>query len=308
MKQILILIATVLLPINVLSQNNIDETLKTYFVKFQKGESTINISEKLLTFKEDITVKAVESYTTDSSANKRYADYRLINYLGHHITKSALSKKLVMLLVNGCNDKDAGIVGANLKNLTTFEPDIFDAEMKYILSEMVKKPHSNYQMLIKICGWLEIKDLNYNFRQMLTDKKINARDRWAMRIAMARMGETDMIDYCLQKIKNTKFDDNVIYELVPDMIYTRQKPMFDYLFQIIESDDKNCGSANPDSDVKMVCGFSVIEIIATYIENFPVKIRASGDIDAKDYDKTLLDVRNWIKQNRETYGIKKEGF
>jgi hypothetical protein len=143
---------------------------------------------------------------------------------------------------------------------------------------------------------------------MLTYKKINARDRWSMRIAMARMGEADMIDYCLQKIKNTKFDNNVLYELVPDMIYTRQKPMFDYLLQIIESDDKNCGSGNPDSDVKMVCGFSIIEMIAPYIENFPVKVRASGDIDARDYEKALLDVRNWIKQNRDTYGIKKDGF
>jgi hypothetical protein len=213
-----------------------------------------------------------------------------------------------MLLVNGCKDKDAGITGANLKNLATFDPGVFDAEMKYILSEMVKKPHSHYQMLIKLCGWLEIKDLNYNFRQMLTDKKINARDRWAMRIAMARMGEADMIDYCLQKIKNTKFDDNLLYELVPDMIYTRQKPMFDYLLQVIESDDKNCGSANPDSDVKIVCGFSIIEMIAPYIENFPVKVRASGDIDARDYEKALLDVRNWIKQNRDTYGIKKDRF
>jgi hypothetical protein len=308
MKQILILIVTVLLPINVSSQNNIDETLKTYFVKFQKGESTIDISEKLLTFKEEAVVKALEPLTSDSSANKRYAVYRLINYLGHHITKPALSKKLVAQLVTGCNDKDAGIVGANLKSLTTFESGIFDAEMKYTLSEMVKKPHSHYQMLIKICGWLEIKELNYNFRQMLTDKKINARDRWAMRIAMARMGEADMIDYCLQKIKNTKVDDNVIYELVPDMIYTRQKAMFDALLQIIESDDKNCSSANPDSDVKMVCGFSVIELIAPYIENFPVKVRTSGDLDVKDYDKALLDVRNWIKGNRDTYGIKKTGY
>jgi hypothetical protein len=304
----LIILAMAILPMNVLSQNSLDETLKTYFTKFEKGESTFDVSEKLLTFKEDITVKAVEVYTTDSSSNKRYAVYRLINYLGHHITNPLLNKDLVMSLVNGCNDKDAGIVGANLKNLATFDAGSFDAEMKYILSEMVKKPHSHYQMLIKLCGWLQIKDLNYNFRQMLTDKKINARDRWAMRIAMARMGETDMIDYCLQKIKSTKVNDDVIYELVPDMIYTRQKPMFDYLLQIIESDDKNCGSGNPDSDVKMVCGFSVIEMIAPYIENFPVKVRASGDIDARDYEKALLDVRNWIKLNREIYVIRNKGF
>jgi hypothetical protein len=296
------------LILNKANSQNIDESLKIYFTKFQKGEPTADISEKLLKYKEDDLVKEVERFTTDTSANKRYATYHLINYLGHHITKPAMQRKLVMLLITGCNDKDAGIVGSNLKNLATFKPAVFDSEMKYMLSEMAKKPHSHYQMLIKICGWLEIKDLGYNFRQMLTDKKINSRDRWAMRIAMARMGEADMIDYCLQKIKTTKVNDDVIYDLVPDMIYTRQKPMFDYLLQIIESDEKNCGSANPDSDVKMVCGFHIIELISPYIENFPAKVRASGDLDTRDYDKTLLDVRNWIKQNRETYVIIKEGF
>jgi len=58
----------------------------------------------------------------------------------------------------------------------------------------------------------------------------------------------------------------------------------------------------------MVCGFSVIALIAPYIENFPVKVRTSGDLDVKDYNQALLDVRNWIKQNRDTYRIKREGF
>ena len=308
MKQILILIATVLLPINVLSQNNIDETLKTYFTKYLHGESTGDISGQLLKFDGEKVFKAVEHCTVDSSANKRYAAYKLVNYLGHHFTAPELQSETVKLLITGCNDKDAGIVRSNLNSLATFDAKIFTAEMKYILSEMAKKPHTHYQMVIKICGWLQTTDLIYNFRQMIADQKINIRDRWTMRVAMARMGEADMIDYILQKVKGSKVNDDIVYEIIPDLVYTRQKALFDYMLECIESDEKNCGASNPDSHVKVVCGYRIMEMIAPYIENFPVKIKASGDIDTKDYDKALLDVRNWIKQNRETYGIKKEGF
>src|ERR1035437_9543146 len=101
MKQILILIATVLLPINVLSQNNIDETLQTYFTKYQHGESTGDISGQLLKFDGEKVFKAVEHCTVDSSANKRYAANKLVSYLGHHFATPELQAQTVKLLITG---------------------------------------------------------------------------------------------------------------------------------------------------------------------------------------------------------------
>jgi hypothetical protein len=100
----------------------------------------------------------------------------------------------------------------------------------------------------------------------------------------------------------------MIYDLVPDMIYTRQKSMFDYLFRIIESNEKTCSSPNPDSSTKILCAYNVIGQIAPFIQKFPVEVRASGDLKSNDYEKTLLDVRNWIKENKAKYVIKSDGF
>ena len=136
----------------------------------------------------------------------------------------------------------------------------------------------------------------------------SAQDRWAMRLALARMGEPDMTDYCLARLKKVKVNDDVVYEFIPDLIYTRQKPIFDHLLTLIESDEKNCSSSNPDSDEKIICAYRIIEQIAPYIENFPAKVDVSGELQTNDYAKLLVEVRTWITQNRESYKIVDNNF
>ena len=297
-----------LLTTYALAQSKTDEALRTYYSLWQKGLPTTDVSEIVMKMETDNVFSKLEHFTTDTSEDKRLATYRLIDYIGEKSNDKSVRQRAVRQIIMGCNDRDGGIVGINMKNLTSFSINDFEAESKYQLSEMAKKPMSYYELLIKICGWLNIKDLNYDFHQMITDKKGNVKQRWAMRLAMARMGEQDMLDYCVQRVSKIPVNDDVVYDLVPDLIYTKQKPMFDYLFQIIESDEKTCSSPNPDSNAKIICGYRVIEQIAPYIQGFPVEIGASGDLKTKDYEKTLLEVRNWIKQNKDTYIIKKEAF
>ena len=308
MKTLLTLTFLALTSICVLSQSKADEALKTYYAQWQKGLPTTDVSEILLKMDSNDVFDKLEHFTTDTSEDKRLATYRLMDYLGEKSGDKTVRQRAVKQIIMGCNDRDGGIIGVNLKNLTSFSLSDFEAESKYLLSEMAKKPMPHYELVIKICGWLGTNDLIYDFRKQITDKKGNVKQRWAMRLAMARMGELDMLDYCLQRVLKIPVNDDVVYDLVPDIIYTRQKPMFDYLLQIIESDEKKCSSPNPDSNAKILCAYRVIEQIAPYIENFPVEVSASGDLKTKDYEKTLVEIRNWIKQNKDTYIIKKEAF
>ena len=309
MKYILALIPCLLTSCAIVfSQSNVDEALSNYYSQYLKGESTMVISNSLVKMNSDAVFNRLERNTLDTSERKRYATFKLIDFIGIKSADASVRKRAVKQLVLGCKDKDGGIVGTVLKDLTFYNIADFEPESKYLLSEMSKKPMPHYELVIKICGWLNITDLIYNFRQMITDKKGNVMQRWAMRLAMARMGEQDMLDYCMQRIRNIPVNDNMAYDLVPDMVYTRQRPMFDYLFKIIESDDKNCSSPNPDSNAKILCGYRVIEQIAPYIKYFPVEVGVSGDLKVKNYEKALIDVRNWIKQNKDTYVIKNEEF
>lgn len=293
---------------SVFSQNKISEALNTYFEQAKKGASTLSISEKLLTFNNIDVLSEVEGFTADTSVDKRFAAYRLIDYLGHNVTSQDICKRALKQLIFGLSDRDGGIVGVNLKSISSFNVNSFDAELKYMISELAKLKQPHYDMFIKLCGWLDTKDLIYNFRKMITEKSGDVRSRWAMRLAMARMGEADMVDYCLQRVKKIPVNDDVVYDLVPDILYTRQKLLFDYLLGIIESDEKNCSSPNPDSDVKLICAYRVMEQMAPYIDKFPIEVDASGDLKVKDYDKALIEVRGWIMDNRETYVIKRDDF
>jgi hypothetical protein len=215
----------------------------------------------------------------------------------------------VKQIIKGCRDKDSGICGMELNSLTHFRKDDFDNEAAYELSVLTKEKIPHYHILIKLTGFVGISDLKAGYRQMLADKKYpNAQSRWALHLSLARMGEQDEIDYCFQKVRNIKVNDDVVYELIPDLIYTRQKKVFDYLLEIIESDEKSCSSSNPDSNVKIICAYRVMEQIAPYIENFPVETGTSGDLKTTNYDTALAKVREWIKANRESYSIKTDSY
>jgi hypothetical protein len=51
-----------------------------------------------------------------------------------------------------------------------------------------------------------------------------------------------------------------------------------------------------------------MEYLAPVIENYPLKIRGSGDIDTKDYKEALNTVRKWFKKKNGNYEIRKDTF
>ena len=253
-------------------------------------------------------MRETENVTSDSLSDKRYSAYSLIAYLGQKTEKADLRKHAAKKLIEGSNDKDGGIGGYCLKMLTYFSVSDFDLDAKVQLAEMAKKPRTHYELIIKLCGWLNIKELGRDFRSAVEEKKGGMRERWAMRIALARMGEADMVAYCSGRLLKAGVSDDVVYDFFPDVIYTRQKTLFDYLLTIIESDQKQCSSSNPDSDEKIICAFRVIELVAPYIKDFPAKTDVAGGLVSTNYDQTLKEVRIWIQQNRTTYTILGDGF
>ncbi|MDP4189518.1 MAG: hypothetical protein Q8907_15305 [Bacteroidota bacterium] len=248
---------------------------------------------------------------SDNSTDKRSLVYRLADYLGRMTSDPKIKKQSLILLIKGLNDKDGAIVYTNLQALKQYTRRDFDLRMKHDISQKIQEgaqPH--YELLVKIGGWLDIPDLNVFFRQKLQDKSgTTNRERWAMRLAMARMGEQDMVQYCLRKAEAAPLNDDAVYDLVPDLVYTRQKPIFAYLFRIIESDDRNCSSPNPDRNADIICAYGVIEKIAPVIVRFPLKTDKSGELVSNNSKEILSVSRKWIKETAiYGYEIENEKF
>lgn len=293
------------------AQDQTDRALADFFNRYAVRH---DMSESALCLAKEDKAAVLEKLTgliSENSTDKRSLVYRLADYLGRMTGDPKIKKQSLILLIKGLNDKDGAIVYTNLQALKQYTRSDFDLRMKHDISRKIQEGKPAYfEMLVKIGGWLNIPDLIGFFRQKLQDKVgTTNRERWAMRLAMARMGEQDMVQYCLQKAEAAPLNDDVVYDLVPDLVYTRQKPIFAYLFRIIESDDRNCSSPNPDSNADIICAYGVIEKIAPVIIRFPLKTDKSGELVSNNPKEILSVSRQWIKETTVNgYEVENERF
>jgi hypothetical protein len=130
-----------------------------------------------------------------------------------------------------------------------------------------------------------------------TNNKLAAQIKWSTHLALARLGEPNAVSYVLQRTTKLGMNDDVVYELFPGLVYTRQRQAFEYMIETIKRDDKNCKSADAENPEPINCAFRVLELLAPLIKDFPLKIDASGDLEVTDYAIALQQARKWFASN-----------
>lgn len=242
---------------------------------------------------ENKQLKLLKSSTSDSLNIVRGRSYYLIKVIGKRSDDVSLRQAAVVALIEGIADKDTGISGSNSEALKGFEKKDFTNEAKLMLVQFLKPGTPHLNQLIRLIGFLDLKDQQSKLTEMI-NSKAPANDKWACHLALARMGEESSINFIIDKVKSTAVDDKLVYGIVPDLTYTKQKAIFDYLVTIINLDTPSCQSANPDSNEKILCGYRVMEHVANDIKEFPVAVDDFGDLKTNDYKKALTDVRQWF--------------
>jgi hypothetical protein len=120
------------------------------------------------------------------------------------------------------------------------------------------------------------------------------------------MGDKQNIQFITERLTQASVNDDFVYEVVPDLIYTRQPEIFEYLEQIILSNAQNCSSANPDAETNILCGYRVMEYLAPVIEDFPLPTDEYGELMVDDYPEALEELRNWLVD--QDYAIDTDTF
>lgn len=176
------------------------------------------------------------------------------------------------------------------QDLSTFSPD----SIKAILQPSTPRLN-NILLEIGRTRRTELIPSITNFLQ--SNKKLKSKTTWSAHLALARLGDANALHYVLQRVQRLGVNDDVVYELFPDLTYTRQRQAFNYLIQVIGSNEKNCRSADPENPEPINCAYRILEFIAPVIKNFPVKVDASGDLEVHDYEEALRQVRSWFALN-----------
>jgi len=192
----------------------------------------------------------------------------------------------------------------SVKALNSFSGKYYDVTSIDSLSSILKNSKKLYLDAVIIAGCTDNQIFIERIKQQFPNSRsFTKQERWATYKALARLGDKESLDYCLQRISSIPLNDQVVDVLYPDLIYIHKKEAFSLIIKALYNDEKLCSSTNPNSSQNMVCGYRLIELISPFIKNFPIKLLPSGDLDVKDYSKALKDVRDWFNNVKDSYEI-----
>ncbi|NPA67687.1 MAG: hypothetical protein GXO50_03665 [Chlorobi bacterium] len=266
-------------------------------------------------FKDYITVipddilKILPEYEADTLVNVRRLIYEIYYQIGRKNSDKNIRQEAVLKLVNACNDKNYDLRKISANQLKYFKKDDFSQKAKNILTEQLSKTEDYYKNTVRLTGFLDMQEQIPLLYELLNDTTIrDPKTKWQIHLTLARLGETDETAYCTNLARSKGVNDRIIHFLLSDLVYTRQKQAFNYLIEILNSQEKNCRPANPHIEDAIVCGYRIMELLAPVIKDFPFETYpGTSQLKAKDYDKALQEVRQWFKNNPD-YEIKKDTF
>lgn len=127
-------------------------------------------------------------------------------------------------------------------------------------------------------------------------------------LAMVRAGNDFRRKQLLDKVKTLDYNDEFVYEIVPLLIYTHDREIYDYLIELTLRVDRTCESPDPHTSVKIDCGYRMMEYLASVLRDYPYLIGLSGDLEVDDYRKALIEVRRWLNRHRNDYKIVENAY
>jgi len=283
------------------STSSLDTIVNNFLTGKSVSDKIYNLTDKTGTV--DI-LDDIEFYLKHENSRVRSLVYKILK---KSISKEpdliAKQKGVSVLCINGLSDADAGNVYVVINYLDEFDKEWFDSKSRNFISSIVVQHPPHFSDLIKLVGKIELIQLIPYLELGLLDKKMNYSDIWSINLVLARWGDETKAKYCVQSVQRLGLSDEVVYRLIPDLIYINNKIVFDYLFEEILKDDLNCTSADPDNEVEINCAYRLIEFISPHIVDFPIGLSGTGELNVNNYEAALESVRIWIESNKNSYQL-----
>jgi hypothetical protein len=248
-----------------------------------------------------LAINTFLKYTNDTLPNVRYLAFEYIALLGQKSNEVNTRKNAILTLLAGTKDGYIPVVTLAWEQLLKFgQGDFVGAPTDYFINyppSITLKP----ELWAKTIGFLQLKSKEGDLISLI-NSDIPKKAKWKVHLSLSRLGNSKSTEYLLDQIKKIPINDEWINSLLPDLVYTRSKLVFNFLFQIIQSKEDNCMSQNPDSESNIPCGYRVVEAIAPTIKSFPAKVDPSGDLIG-NCSVVLKETREWIIKIKDGYSF-----
>jgi hypothetical protein len=231
-KIILLMSSLTVLGINLKAQTA-DSKLKQTIEQVRSGKYDKGTYPFFQSIQDNAAVflKSVQPYLADTNVRVRAYAYELVHATGRKTTDITVRQKAVLLLVWGFHDKDQGLVGTTSKYLQQYSRNDFNSVAKDSIAAFIKQSNGFLDNIFLIAGYLNLQTSMADLKAMQWNQKLSDKTKWKAHLALSRMGDADEIAYCVRLVQSRQMNNAVAYNLVPDLIYTRQNDglrLFDY--------------------------------------------------------------------------------
>lgn len=283
-----------------------EELLRTYFSDIRAGKNPAIPKELFQPENARIVLGELTSYQHDTVSAVRSKVYMICHRVGNGTKQSTLRQTAVTRLIQGCKDEDTGNAGLALDYLTAFQKDDFTTSSKDGIRNLVRNKAAHFDQVLKLAGFLELTDLNETIRPYTKAGNVRA-IRWAALVALSRMNDAEAASEVMRRVLKLPVNDDIVYKVFPDLVYTRQAEAIRYMVEVMQRDDKNCMTADAEREQSIPCGYRIMEQLAPVIDGYPVQLDESGDIKTKDYTAAFQKVRDWFIKHKD-YTIVRDRF
>lgn len=256
----------------------------------------------------DALLTALIIYSSDSLPAVRSAANQIANSVGVQSKDAAVRQRCVAQLARAATDTQGANVAEVYSMLTHYQRSDFSTEAQQTLVNLFTSQPLYLDRLVRLAGFVGISTLQPAIKQLSGGQNKNNALRWAALLALARMGDDDAAQVVLRKVQRLPVEDDVVYDVFPDLIFTHHRLLIDYLVTVLQSDEAGCSPADPDQSEPILCAYRVMEMLAPVIENFPLKVGPSGDIQTRDYPLALQDARTWLDKHVDSYTINRDKY
>ena len=284
-----------LLPITLNAQ-----TLPQYLEEVRDG-SYVAVPQSIWQQEEQAMLQQLQPYLQDTSQSVRLRAYGIAKQAGLKSEDQQLRQEVVARLIAGIGDTDRRISVRNTSGLKNFQQQDFTTASTNQLLTYLNTTTPNLEELLLIIGFVQPENSVASIRPLIG--QLRGMDRMAAWLALSRLGEEDAIQYVMERVERQPVNDDLVYEIVPYLVYTRRQEAFKFLNRIIQSNEPTCLSANADSEENILCGYRVLEYIAPVMINFPLPVDEFGELEIDDYEAGLAEVRQWMADQDGEYEL-----
>jgi hypothetical protein len=310
--QLLLLSFTIAFCVCAQGENEIDtyiqSTLGDVYCKMPKSIQNSENQHYLLA--------QLEKYRNDSREDVRQKTYRLIGSIAKSATDTTYSKRLMEKLVLSQLDSiysiRASIVDFIIRfsfKKSQFTATAADSLYTLLLPENKNKLSKNNILLIGFVGNMSKCDSLYSYAKENLDGHVNKYTNnpfdtkiWASKLALARMGDEQLADECVNFMRKYKDDIEQYPLLCKYATYIRTNKAIDFLNELLNIDLLNYPlkptvSGEPLARVALECLWRALY-------DMPQPVRYTG----KEIINQIQPARAWMKSNKGKYKINADAF